>query len=74
VSPYPFTLAVLVGVWAVNFFFVLPIVSPAFIHMVPYAVSLGSKLLFGLAAAEVIRRQDAWALNSRRAPFARSAS
>jgi hypothetical protein len=74
VKPYPFTLALLVGVWAVNFFVVLPIVSPAFIHMVPYTVSLASKLLFGLAAAEVIRRQDAWALNSRWAPFARSAS
>jgi hypothetical protein len=73
-NPYPFTLAVLVGVWAVNFFVVLPIVSPAFIHMVPYAVSLVSKLLFGLAAAAIIRRQDAWALNSRWAPFARSAS
>jgi hypothetical protein len=73
VSPYPFTLAALVGVWAVNFFVVLPIVNPAFIHMVPYAVSLASKLLFGLAAAEIIRRQDAWTLNSRRAPFARSA-
>lgn len=73
-NPYPFTLAALVGVWAVNFFVVLPIVSPAFIHMVPYAVSLVSKLLFGLAAAAIIRRQDARALNSRWAPFARSAS
>jgi hypothetical protein len=73
-NPYPFTLAALVGVWAVNFFVVLPIISPAFIHMVPYAVSLASKLLFGLAAAEVIRRQDAWALKTRWALLARSAS
>jgi hypothetical protein len=73
-NPYLFTLAALIGVWAVNFFVVLPIVSPAFIHMVPYAASLVSKLLFALAAAEVIRRQDAWALNSRWTPFARSAS
>ena len=54
-NPYPFMLAALAGVWAVNFFVVLPIVSPAFVHIVPYAVSLTSKLLFGLAAAEIVR-------------------
>jgi len=56
-NPYPFMLTALAGVWAINFFVVLPIVSPAFVHMVPYAVSLTSKLLFGMAAAESIRRQ-----------------
>lgn len=56
-NPYPFMLAILGGVWAVNFFVVLPVVSLAFVHMVPYAVSLTSKLLFGMAAAEVLRRQ-----------------
>ena len=55
-NPYPFTLTALASIWAVNFFVVLPLVSPAFIHMVPYAVSLTSKFLFGLAAAEVLRR------------------
>lgn len=55
-NPYLFTLLVLTGVWAVNFLVVLPIVSPAFIHIVPYAVSLTSKLLFGVAAGEVVRR------------------
>ena len=55
-GPHPFMLAALAGVWAVNFIVVLPIVSPAFVDMVPYAVSLTSKLLFGLAAAEVLRR------------------
>jgi hypothetical protein len=48
-------LAALAGVWAVNFFVVLPLVSPAFVHIVPYAVSLTSKLLFGVAAAEIVR-------------------
>ncbi len=43
-NPYPFMLAALSGVWAINFFVVLPIVSPAFVHLVPYAVSLTSKL------------------------------
>ena len=57
-NPYPFMLAALAGVWAMNFFLVLPIVSPAFVHMVPYAISLISKLLFGVAAAEVVRRLE----------------
>jgi hypothetical protein len=41
----------LVGVWAVNFFVVLPAVNPAFVALVPYGVSLTSKILFGFAAA-----------------------
>ena len=56
-NPYPLMLTALAGVWAINFLVVLPIVSPAFVHMVPYAVSLTSKLLFGVAAAAVLRRQ-----------------
>lgn len=55
-NPYPFMLAALTGVWAINFFVVLPVVSPAFAHMVPYGVSLVSKLLFGAAAAATVRR------------------
>jgi hypothetical protein len=62
---FPFMLAALVGVWAVNFFVVLPIVSPAFIPLTPYPVSLMSKVLFGLAAAEALRRQEASALKAR---------
>jgi hypothetical protein len=53
---YASVLAVLAVVWVVNFFVLLPAISPAFVHMVPYAVSLTSKLLFGLAAAETLRR------------------
>jgi hypothetical protein len=73
-SPYPFTLIALVGIWAVNFFLVLPIVSPGFIHLVPYAVSLISKVLFGLAAAEALRLQNVPVLNMCQAPFSRSPS
>jgi hypothetical protein len=54
-NPYPFMLAALAAVWTINFFVVLPIVSPAFVHIVPYAVSLTSKMLFGVAAAEIVR-------------------
>jgi hypothetical protein len=68
-GPFPFMLAALVGVWAVNFFVALPIVSPAFIHLVPYPVSLVSKVLFGLAAAEALRRQDASAPKVRQGPY-----
>lgn len=52
---YPLMLAALSAVWATNFFVILPIVSPAFVHLVPYAVSLASKLLFGLAAAAALQ-------------------
>jgi hypothetical protein len=68
-NPFPFILAALVGVWAVNFFVLLPGISPAFIHLVPYPVSLVSKVLFGLAAAEAFCRQDAPALRARPGPY-----
>ena len=54
-SVFPFMIAALAGVWIINFFIVLPIVSPAFVSLVPYSVSLISKLLFGLAAASAFR-------------------
>lgn len=53
---YAVVLIALAMVWVVNFFVLLPAISPAFVHVVPYAVSLTSKLLFGLAAAETLRR------------------
>jgi hypothetical protein len=53
---YAVVLGALAAVWVMNFFVVLPAISPAFVHVVPYAVSLTSKLLFGLAAAEALRR------------------
>ena len=64
IGPYPFMLAALAGVWGTNFFVILPVVSPAFVHMVPYAVSLASKLLFGLAAAAALQ----WRTNSETVP------
>jgi hypothetical protein len=48
-------LPILACVWAINFFVVLPLISPAFVTLVPYPVSLVSKLLFGVAAAAVLR-------------------
>jgi hypothetical protein len=52
-NPYPSVLAALLGIWAINFLVVLPIVSPEFVHLAPYPESLASKLLFGAAAAAV---------------------
>lgn len=42
------TLAV---VWKVNFFVILPLINPAFILLMPYSISLISKLLFGATMA-----------------------
>lgn len=56
---YGFMLASLAAVWAINFFVVLPVISEPFVHLVPYSVSLMSKLLFGIAAAETLRRCSA---------------
>ena len=47
--------AALAIVWATNFLVVLPFVSPQFVDVVPYAVSLLSKLLFGVAAAGTLQ-------------------
>ena len=56
INLYGFMLTALAGVWAINFFVVLPVISAPFIGLLPYSVSLTSKLLFGLAAAETLRR------------------
>ncbi len=43
--------AALAAVWAVNFLLVLPALNPAFVGLLPYPVTLVSKLLFGVAMA-----------------------
>lgn len=45
--------AVLAAIWAVNFLVVLPIVNADFVGLLPYSVTFGSKLLFGVAMAAV---------------------
>jgi len=47
---------VLALVWAMNFMVILPMLNPAFVHIVPLPISLASKLLFGLAAAQILYR------------------
>ena len=51
-------LAALAAVWGLNFFVLLPAINPAFAVMLPYPVTLVSKLLFGLAMALVLDRND----------------
>ena len=58
-SDYALAAAVLAMVWKVNFFLVLPLLSPSFVHMLPYSVTFVSKLAFGLAAATVLRLRGA---------------
>jgi hypothetical protein len=50
-DPYVVTPVALAAVWAINFLVILPLIDPNFVHIVPYSVSLVSKLLFGVAAA-----------------------
>jgi hypothetical protein len=50
---WAFMMGSLAAVWAINFFVVLPVVSPGFVHLLPYAITLTSKLAFGVAAAAV---------------------
>ena len=39
------------AIWAFNFFVLLPQINPEFVALVPYAIALPSKLLFGLGLA-----------------------
>lgn len=48
---YVSMLLTLMAVWAINFFIVLPVLSPSFVTLLPYSVTLVSKLMFGWAAA-----------------------
>ena len=57
---------VLACIWAVNFLLLLPVVNAQFAALLPYSVSLGSKLLFGAAMAGVfhISRMGALGMES----------
>ena len=62
IDEYAFMLAALALVWMFNFYLVLPLIGASVadptrvvVDVVPYPVSLLSKLLFGLAAAAMLR-------------------
>lgn len=48
------SIAVLILIWAFNFFIALPQINPAFVTLLPLAVTFVSKLLFGLAFGAVL--------------------
>jgi hypothetical protein len=50
-----FMVGSLAVVWVINYFIVLPAISPNFVHLLPYAVTLASKLAFGFAAAATLQ-------------------
>jgi hypothetical protein len=65
---FSFMLGSLTVMWAVNIFIVLPATNPAFVHLLPYPVTLVAKLLFGLAAAATLcaLTPPDWALSADR--------
>jgi hypothetical protein len=54
-SQFGLVMLALLAVWAANFFIALPYLNPEFVRLLPYHVTLLSKLLFGLSAAIVLR-------------------
>jgi len=50
----PFMVLSLAAVWAINFFVVLPAMRSDFVYLLPYGVTLASKLSFGLTAAGML--------------------
>jgi hypothetical protein len=43
------SVAALVAIWITNFFVILPVVNPGFVTLMPYTVTLVSKVGFGVA-------------------------
>jgi hypothetical protein len=55
-------------IWAFNFFLLLPSLNPNFAGLMPYGVTLGSKLLFGIAMGWVLHRAEHQRLGATSAP------
>ena len=56
---YAMALLALGAIWSLNFLVVLPVVSPSFVYLLPYAVTLASKLMFAVAAVATLRSMPA---------------
>jgi hypothetical protein len=52
---YAWALLALGAIWSLNFLVVLPVISPGFVHLLPYPVTLASKLMFAAAAMATFR-------------------
>ena len=48
------SIIVLAGVWLINFFVILPVINPAFVTLLPFLVTLASKMLFGWTMGAVL--------------------
>ena len=46
---YASSITALITIWAVNFFIVLPVLNPVFVTLMPYTVTLVSKIGFGIS-------------------------
>lgn len=53
-AQWAWALGALSAVWAVNFLWLLPALNPAFPALLPYGVTLASKLLFAVAMVAVL--------------------
>lgn len=47
---------ILSGVWAYNFFIALPVINPPFVSLMPYSITLVSKILFGVGMGWVLAK------------------
>lgn len=50
----------LAAIWFINFFLLLPILNPVFIRLMPYPVTLASKILFGIGMGWTFEYARAW--------------
>jgi hypothetical protein len=51
-------LLALTAIWAVNFFVLLPAINGEFVGLMPYTLTLGSKVLFAIAMAATLNSFD----------------
>ena len=58
------SITLLTVIWIINFLVVLPVLNPAFVTLIPHAVSLGSKILFGFAMGAVLIASSQTARNT----------
>jgi hypothetical protein len=52
----PGSVVILAGVWLINFLVLLPVINPAFTTLLPFLVTLASKMLFGLVMGAIVTR------------------
>jgi len=59
------SLLALSAIWTINFFVLLPVVNAEFVGLMPYAVTLASKLLFGIAMAATLNASATYRVTIR---------